>query len=111
MKHLFCILALLLSFGAQAQQLSPARIKKAEAAVRADIIQRTSARKVLYQPGAFQTTPYANPEHTPSFAGSTMVVHQFQTKDSTGFIKPYKVAYLVTRAGKVYMQEVFNPRR
>jgi hypothetical protein len=110
MKNFLLILVLLLAFDSHAQVLDKVKAEQAKEAVRADIERRVSARKVSYQPGKFQTAPYANTEQNPAFVGGIVVVHTFHTKDSTEFVKPYRVSYLITTAGKVYVQEVFNPR-
>ena len=110
-KNLLLVLCVCLSVGACAQVPATSKEEKAREAVRATIEARVSAMKSSYQPGEFQTGPYANTENNPAFAGGTLVVHRFQTKDSTDFMKSYHVSYLVTTAGKVYVLEVFNPRR
>lgn len=94
-----------------AQEPAAAKAEKARVAVRAHIQERVAATKATYQPGGFQTVPYDNAENNAVFAGSTMVVHHFRVKDTTDFVKAYHVSYLVTSGGKVYVREVFNPRR
>ncbi|MDF7813793.1 hypothetical protein [Hymenobacter sp. YC55] len=111
MKNLLPVFGILLSLRALAQGPDRSKEEKAREAVRADIYARASARKVFYQPGEFQTSSYTNPENNAAFAGGTLVVHRFRTRDSTNFVKSYHVSYVVTPAGEVYVLEVFNPRR
>ncbi|MBO0361165.1 hypothetical protein J0X19_24620 [Hymenobacter sp. BT186] len=111
MKNLLLLFVLLPSFGAWAQVPSKLEEEKAKQAVRADIEKRASARRMIYQPGEFQTSLYANTEQKADLAGSIVVVHSFQVKDSTDVRRPYQVSYLVTAAGQVYVQEVVTPRR
>lgn len=110
-KNLLLVLSVCLLLGACAQVPATSKEDKARAAVRATIEARVSAMKSSYHPEEFQTGPYTNTENNPAFAGGTLVVHRFHTKDSTDFVKSYHVSYLVTTAGKVYVLEVFNPRR
>ncbi|UOQ68804.1 hypothetical protein [Hymenobacter volaticus] len=112
MKNLLLVFCcVFLSRNAFAQIPTTIKEEQATQAVRTTIAARVAAMKVSYHPEEFQTGPYPNPENNATFVGGTMVVHRFHIKDSTGFVKPYHVSYLVTTVGKVYVLEVFNPRR